>query len=70
MVKTTQIDNNRLLIEGDCINEIIEYCIPRIRKQSQDFYKREIREDLEKRKYSLIDIHAGMNIGYDIKIIT
>lgn len=69
MIKSTQIDRNRLLIEGDSINEIIEYCIPRIRQQSQEFYKREIKEDLEKQKYSWIDIHAGMNFSYDIKLI-
>ena len=48
MVNQTEIKPRHYLIEGDNIDEIVTYCLARIRSISQNFYKEEIRRDLEK----------------------
>ncbi len=64
--KHTPFENilKRYTITGDSIQEIIEYIIPRIRHQSQDFYTREIELDLKAKKESMVDSHAGQGIFY------
>ena len=57
------------VVEADTIDEVISELIPRIRKQSQEFYKKNIREELEKKNNTIIDQHAGNGIFYDIKLI-
>lgn len=69
MVTQKEIKNSHFLIEGDCIEELIKYSLQRIRARSQEFYKKEIREDLLKQGYSWIDYHAGISNYYDIKLI-
>lgn len=58
---------NNYIIESSCINEVISKIIPRIRKQSQEFYKKNIREELENKNVTIIDRHAGNGIFYTIK---
>jgi hypothetical protein len=58
---------NNYIIESSCIDEVIFEMIPRIRKQSQEFYKKNIREELEKKNDTIIDRHAGNGIFYTIK---
>ena len=62
--------DRKALIKGDNIDEIIQFSLSLIRPQSKEFYKREIKSDLEKKGFSFIDIHAGMKISYDILLIT
>ena len=69
MVKQTEIKNSHFLIEGDCIDEIVRYCLQRIRSRSQRYYKDEIKRDLLKQGFSWIDFHAGISNYYDIKLI-
>jgi len=60
---------NHYKIEGDNIDELVLYCLQRIRAISQPFYKRELQEDLEKKGVSIIDIHAGMGAFYNVELI-
>lgn len=69
MIRQTEIKNNHLLIEGDCINELVDYSLSRVRSISKEYYKKEIRKDLELRGYSWIDYHAGIKNYYEIKLI-
>jgi hypothetical protein len=55
-------------VTGDNINEIIDFCIPKIRPQSQENYRTYIREDLLEKGVSLIDVHAGMGWSYRLKL--
>lgn len=59
---------NRYTIECSDIDLLIEDCIKRLRPQSKEYYKKELRVDLEKNKISMIDAHAGMGISYIIKL--
>jgi len=61
--------NNRYQITGSDIDEIIEYCIHRIRQISKKYYEKELRIDLEKNNKSFIDVHAGMGTSYEIILI-
>ncbi|QKX07748.1 hypothetical protein HN014_22375 (plasmid) [Aquimarina sp. TRL1] len=65
-MKTIQVNEHSNLIVGNDINKIIDYCIPRIRKISQEYYRKEIKNDLEKNAESWIDIHAGMGMSSHI----
>lgn len=60
---------NNYIVEASCIDEVISEMMPRIRKQSQDFYKKNIREELQKKNDTIIDQHAGNGIFYTIKIV-
>lgn len=69
IIHTPQENNtNRYTITGGSIQEIIEFCIPRIRQRSQEYYKKEIFQDLSKDKKSWIDPHAGMGSSYIIEL--
>jgi hypothetical protein len=59
---------NRYTIESNDIDLLIEDCIKRIRPQSKEYYKKELRIDLIKNKKSMIDVHAGMGISYIINL--
>ena len=59
---------NRYTIESDNIDLLIEDCVKRIRPQSKLYYKKELRIDLENKKESMIDVHAGMGVSYIIKL--
>ena len=67
------IDINRNLrpknsyeIVGDSIEELIEESLKRIRNQSQEYYKKELRKDLDEKGFTYIDIHAGMGNRYKV----
>ena len=64
----TNFSHNRYTIECSDIDLLIEDCIKRIRPQSKNYYKKELKIDLEKNKKSLIDVHAGMGICYIVKL--
>ena len=57
---------NNFIIEVDSIDTAIKELIPRIRKQSQDFYIKNIREELERKGNTIIDQHAGNGSFYSI----
>jgi hypothetical protein len=59
---------NRYTIECSDIDLLIDDCIKRIRPQSKEYYKKELRIDLIKNKKSMIDVHAGMGISYIINL--
>jgi len=61
--------NNHYTITGDNIDEIISFCLPRIREISKEFYEKNIKTDLQKRKETIIDVHAGMGQFYSIKLV-
>lgn len=61
--------HNNYVVEATTIEEVISEMIPRIRKQSQDFYRKNIREELEKKNDTIIDQHAGNGIFYTIFIV-
>ena len=51
------------------IDEAITEMIPRIRKQSQEFYTKNIREQLELKGTTIIDRHAGNGSFYTIVFV-
>jgi hypothetical protein len=61
---------NRYTIECSDIDLLIEDCVKRIRSQSKLYYEKELRLDLQNKKESMIDVHAGMGVSYIIKLIT
>ena len=56
--------HSNYVVEVSTINEAISEMIPRIRKQSQDFYTKNLREELEKKGSTIIDQHAGNGSFY------
>ena len=62
----TEHDPNSYTVIGDSIDEIIDKCLPRIRNMSTEFYKRELRKDLEQKGKSHIDRHAGNGNLYKV----
>lgn len=72
MIKITHtpknLSYNRYTIECSDIDLLIEDCVKRLRPQSKEYYKKELRIDLEKNKICMIDAHAGMGISYVIKL--
>jgi len=60
---------NRYTIECSDIDLLIEDCVKRIRPQSKLYYQKELRIDLENKKQSMIDVHAGMGVSYIVKLI-
>lgn len=58
---------NHYIIEDTDIEALIIFCLIRVRTKSQNFYKKELRNDLENNKISFIDIHAGMGSIYTVK---
>lgn len=57
------------VVEVDSIDNAIKELIPRIRKQSQEFYTKNIREELEKKGNTIIDQHAGNGSFYSIILV-
>lgn len=60
---------NNYVVEVDDIDEAINELLPRIRKQSQNFYAKNIREDLAKKGNTIIDQHAGNGCFYSIILV-
>ena len=61
--------NNRYQIIGSDIEELIKESLARVRQHSKDYYKKELRIDLENKKKSNIDVHAGMGTSYEIILL-
>jgi hypothetical protein len=61
--------NNHYTITGNSISEIVDFCLPRIRDISKEFYKKNIKNDLQDNSETIIDVHAGMGQFYSIKLI-
>lgn len=57
---------NNFLVEVSNIEEALEVLIPKIRLKSQEFYRDNIKNDLERNGTSLIDVHAGNGCYYSI----
>ena len=60
--------DKNLEVVGDNINEIIQYILPRIRSSSQDFYRKNIVEELQSKSETIVDSHAGLSIFYTLKL--
>ncbi len=61
--------HSNYVVEVDTIDNAIKELIPRIRKQSQDFYDKNIREELERKGNTIIDQHAGNGSFYSIILL-
>lgn len=61
--------NNHYTITGNSINEIVDFCLPRIREISKEFYRENIKNDLQENGETIIDVHAGMGQFYSIKLL-
>lgn len=57
---------NCYIISGENIEELLQYCLPRIRQKSQGFYRQHIEESLQAKGECLIDLHAGMGSLYTV----
>ena len=62
----TKTDQSSYKITGASVDDLIDECMKRIRPQSKEFYKRELKKDLTKHGISLIDRHAGMGSYYTV----
>ena len=58
------LSENRYTISSNNIDVLIDECVKRIRQRSQEYYRIELRKDLEKKGKSMIDVHAGVGISY------
>ena len=55
-------------VHGYTPSDIIDTLLPLIRGRSQDFYRKELREDLERDGYSIVDVHAGQGTYYRVSL--
>ncbi len=61
---------NNFIVTGDNIQEIIDFLVPKIRLQSQEFYKKSLFQDLSTSGKSLIDVHAGIQNTYSVLYVS
>lgn len=61
--------HSNYVVEVDSIDNAIKELIPRIRKQSQDFYNKNIYEELKRKGKTIIDQHAGNGSFYSIMLV-
>jgi nucleoside-triphosphatase THEP1 len=61
--------HSNYVVEVDSVDNAIKELIPRIRKQSQDFYTKNIREELERKGNTIIDQHAGNGSFYSVILV-
>lgn len=54
------------VIEGDNIKELVELSLTKIRSISKKFYAESLKNDLNKEGNSIIDVHAGSGIFYNV----
>lgn len=55
-------------ITGSNIDELIQYCLEKIRTKSQEFYAKNLRDELTETGKSLIDVHAGNGNTYRVQL--
>lgn len=60
------VDFERLTFETP--QQALEYLLPKIRSKSRRFYEREIINELNNRKSTIVDRHAGNGIYYVAQI--
>lgn len=68
MIKQQSIGPHDAIIIGDDFDELVAFCLDKVRHTSKAFYGREIPKDLLKQGYSWIDYHAGNEIFYRIEL--
>ena len=56
------------LLTGSNIDDLVEDALKRVRSISKDFYREELRKDLEQKGESKIDCHAGMGQYIKVKL--
>jgi len=60
MIQThTEPHSGQRYVTGDTVEELMDFIMPHIRAESQEFYRREIPQDLELVGISLVDRHAA-----------
>lgn len=59
---------NQCYVVGDDVDEIVAEVIRSVRPQSKDFYRCELRKDLEERGHSHVDVHAGNGVRYSVYV--
>ncbi len=57
------------LLTGSNIDNLVEDALKRVRSISKDFYKKELRKELEQKGESKIDRHAGMGQYIKVKLL-
>lgn len=60
---------NHYTIKGAEIEEIVAYCLLKIREQSKAFYSKDLRTNLLESGKTIIDVHAGMGNFYEVILI-
>lgn len=72
MVTLTHIpeeySDNRYVISGENIDELVSACLVRIRERSKAYYREELYKDLNEKGCSMIDLHAGMGSVYRVEL--
>ena len=61
--------HSNYVVEVDSIDTALKELIPRIRKQSQDFYSKNISEELQIKGSTIIDQHAGNGSFYSVILV-
>lgn len=60
---------NHYTIKGAEIEEIVAYCLLKIRERSRAFYSKDLRTNLLESGKTIIDVHAGMGNFYEVILI-
>lgn len=61
--------DNQVNVSGQDVNEIVNRLVERIRPQSKEFYRKELRHDLETIGESIVDRHAGCGTFYTVTLL-
>lgn len=62
--------HNNYVVKSDSIEELIKEMIPRIRKQSQEFYNEHLSKELKDKGYSVVCRHSGCGNFYHVVLTT
>lgn len=60
----TETGMKERLVIGDTIQELLDYCTPRVRNKSREFYTENVKKYLKQQGHTLIDHHAGLGTTY------
>ena len=61
--------DDRYVVKGEKIDEIITELVSRIRPKSKDFYRENLYNDLTETGKSIVDHHAGLGILYVVELL-
>ena len=64
-----RFNQNHYTIIGTEMEELVIYCLLKIREQSRAFYSKDMRINLRENGKTIIDVHAEMGNFYEVSLI-